>query len=87
VKLETHSRFVLAYLIWCLGAATLLIALDVLSVINVYILLLVGILILLELMTPSQDSSRWFVRLQRLAILGVIGFILIVINHLLGGVL
>jgi len=78
-----RQRFIHAQLAWMFAAALLLNLLGSLSLELFFVVSLIGFLVVIELTAPLAVTPTWRRRLKWLIVLGLLGFAVIVVRHIL----
>lgn len=77
-----RQRFVHGQVAWMLGTILVLTALGALSLSIFFVLSLIGLLVVIELTAPFAVTPRWRARLRWVILIGLCGFVYVVIRRI-----
>jgi hypothetical protein len=83
MSFHRRQRFVHGVVGWLLATACALVLLDALSLELFFVVAFIGVLVLIELVTPVSVTPRWQRRLRWLVVLGLLVFGYIVVRRIL----
>jgi len=78
-----RQRFIHGQAAWMLGTILVLTALGALSLEVFFVLSLIGLLVVIELTAPFNVTPRWRARLRWVILVGLLGFVYVVVRRIL----
>lgn len=80
---RSRRLLIQGYACWTLGSVIVLTALDLLTFESVYLLSFGGLLAVFAVISTESIKPQWHVRLRYLVVLGLLGFVVLIVRRAL----